>query len=315
MTATPPGEHPSRAESRQWLGIGLVVLGAAAYGLLLVLARLNYDHGTNPLTVLFVRAAGFCLLLALFLRLSGRQMALAPSERYASLGLGVFMAFQTWCNYSAITYIPVSLAVLLLYTYPLFVALGMRFTEGEPLTPMKLAALAAAFGGLTLTLQVSAGPLDPRGLGLGLMAGFGLAATVMAGNHILRRADSRRMTLHMTAASSTAYVLVIFGLDLLVLPDSAAGWALLGAMPVVYLVAMLAFFTAVPMIGPMRASMINNMEPITTILLAALLLGEALGPLQLAGAALVIGAIFVMQLATRRAARAMRRAESGEGSA
>jgi drug/metabolite transporter (DMT)-like permease len=119
----------------------------------------------------------------------------------------------------------------------------------------------------------------------------------------------------MTAASSTAFVLVIFGLDLLVLPDSAAGWALLGAMPVVYLVAMLAFFTAVPMIGPMRASMINNMEPITTILLAALIIGEALGPLQLAGAALVIGAIFVMQLATRRAARAMRRAENREGSA
>ncbi len=313
MTTTPPGEHTRHADPRQWLGIGLVVLGASAYGLLLVLARLNYDHDTNPVTVLFVRALGFCLLLALFLRLSGRPMALAPSERYASLGLGVFMAFQTWLNYTAITFIPVSLAVLLLYTYPLFVALGMRLTEGEQLTPAKLAALAAAFAGLVLTLQVSAGPLDPRGLGLGLMAGLGLAVTVMAGNRILRRADSRRMTLHMTAASSTAYALVILGTDLLMLPDSAAGWALLGAMPVVYLVAMLAFFTAVPMIGPMRAAMINNMEPITTILLAALLLGEVLGPLQMVGAVLVIGAILAMQLATRHAARATRRGKSGEG--
>jgi drug/metabolite transporter (DMT)-like permease len=78
------------------------------------------------------------------------------------------------------------------------------------------------------------------------------------------------------------------------------------AMPVFYLVSMLAFFTAVPMIGPSRAAMYGNAEPVFTLLLAAAFLGEALSPLKLVGAGLVVGAILVMQLARARAAPARR---------
>ena len=298
MSTTTATERPTRP---QWLGILLVLIGAAAYGVLVVTAKLNYDHGSDPITVLFVRAAGFFVLLLAFRRLTGRPIALPPTVRYLCLGLGMFLAFQTWCNYTAITFIPVSLAILLLYTYPVFVALATRVIDRERLGPIKAGAVLAAFGGLALSLKVHPDALDPRGLGLGLMAGFGLAVTIMTSSRILRRADSARMTLHFTAMTSTCYLAVLLLTNGWAWPTDQLGWVLLLSMPLVYLVAMLCFFSAVPIIGPFKAAMFNNLEPVTTILLAAILLGEQLGPWQYVGAAMVIGALLAMQMADRRA--------------
>lgn len=285
----------------QWLGILLVLIGAAAYGVLVVTAKLSYEHGTDPVTVLFVRAGGFFLLLLAFRRATGRPIVLPPTTRYLCFALGAFLSFQAWCNYAAITFIPVSLAILLLYTYPIFVAFATRLIDRERLGPIKSGAVFAAFAGLALSLQVHPDALDPRGLGLGLMAGLGLAITVMVSSRILRQADSARMTLHFTATTSACYLAVLVLTDGWAWPVDRIGWLLLLAMPLVYLVAMLCFYSAVRIIGPLKAATFNNLEPVTTILLAALLLGETLGPWQYVGAGLVIGALFAMQFGDRRA--------------
>lgn len=298
MTAANPAD--SRSAPPQWLGILLVLLAAAAYAVLVVMAKLNYQHGSNPLTVLFVRAFVFFLIVVGFRFATGRPIALPPTVRYLCLGLGAFLAFQTWCNYSAITYIPVSLATLLLYTYPIFVALGTRLFQNEKLGWIKAAAVIVAFGGLVLSLKVHPEALDPRGVALGLFAGLGLATTVMISGRILQRADSARMTLHFTAMTSLGFFIALVATDGWAWPVDTVGWGLLGAMPLAYLVAMLCFFAAVRIIGALNAAMFNNLEPVTTILLAALLLGETLGPWQYVGAGLVIGALFAMQIGNRR---------------
>ena len=78
------------------------------------------------------------------------------------------------------------------------------------------------------------------------------------------------------------------------------------SMPVLYLISMLAFFTAVPMTGPSRAAMFSNAEPVFTLLLAAAVLGEVLTSLKLVGAGMVVGAIIIIQLARARAVPAGR---------
>ena len=278
---------------------GIAFIGAAGFGVIVVLARLSYDWGVNPPTLLFLRAIAFWVCLAFILRVLGRPIALPPSDRYASLGIGVLLAAETLCAYSAIIYIPMSLSVLLLYTYPLFVALGMRLLGRERLTPTKLLALLTAFAGLALSLGASAGALDPRGIALGLISGIGLATVVIASGQVLSRVDSRRMALHVTFSGSLTYAAALAFTGCLALPTGGEGWLLLAAIPAVYLVAELCFFTAIGMLGPSRMAMVGNLEPVTAILLAGLLLAEALTPLRLVGAALVIGAVLAMQVVGR----------------
>jgi drug/metabolite transporter (DMT)-like permease len=292
---TPPTPTTSARPGEALAGT-IAFIAAAGFGLIVVLARLSYDSGINPPTLLFFRAVTFCVGLIIILKALGRPIALPPTDRYASLGIGVVLAAETLCAYSAIVYIPVSLSVLLLYTYPLFVALGMRLMGRERLTPIKLAALLTAFAGLTLSLGASAGTLDPRGVFLGLASGIGLAIVVITSSHVMARVDSRRMSLHAIFAGSVIYAGALTLMDGFALPTNGAGWLLLGAIPAVYLIAELCFFTAIAMLGPSRMAMIGNLEPVTAILFASLLLAEALTPLRLAGAALVIGAVLAMQV-------------------
>jgi drug/metabolite transporter (DMT)-like permease len=58
------------------------------------------------------------------------------------------------------------------------------------------------------------------------------------------------------------------------------------------------FFAGLQRVGPTTASIISTAEPVVTVLLAFLVFGELLGPVQLVGGALVLGA--VLMLASRR---------------
>src|SRR3546814_12772606 len=76
----------------------------------------------------------------------------------------------------SIFYIPASLAVLIFYTFPLLVAVGARWTEGEPVGGTKLVGLAVAFAGLAIAPGVELGDLDTSGIVLAGRAAVGVAA-------------------------------------------------------------------------------------------------------------------------------------------
>ncbi len=304
MTARP---HDTGATGRHpWLGFALVLTATIAWSAQIVIAALIYDEGANPITILTFRAIAFAASLYLVMRWRGQPVRMPPRERYVSLGLGLLIGAQSFTYYSSIQYIPAGLAVLIFYTSPILVALAMRFVDGEPLTAAKLIALATAFLGLAITFQVEFESLHPLGIAFAAFSAFGLATTIVVSSRVLRRADSRQMTLHMTIVSSAAYLVALALTRSLDFPDTGAGWLMMLSMPVLYLISMLAFFTAVPMTGPSRAAMFSNAEPVFTLLLAAAVLGEVLTSLKLVGAGMVVGAIIIIQLARARAVPAGR---------
>jgi drug/metabolite transporter (DMT)-like permease len=80
---------------------------------------------------------------------------------------------------------------------------------------------------------------------------------------------------------------------------TAAGWGWLACLALVSTVAAVSlFFAGLQRVGPTTASIISTAEPVVTVLLAFLVFGELLGPVQLVGGALVLGA--VLMLASRR---------------
>ena len=71
------------------------------------------------------------------------------------------------------------------------------------------------------------------------------------------------------------------------------GWLALALIPFLYGAAMAVFFTATQIIGSVRTSLMMNFEAVSAIILGYLVLGQTLTSLQLAGAAIVIAALFV----------------------
>jgi drug/metabolite transporter (DMT)-like permease len=85
------------------------------------------------------------------------------------------------------------------------------------------------------------------------------------------------------------------------LPETAKGWAGFAALPVFYTIAVTAFFAAISAIGPVRASLFMNIEPVVTIFFGFVVLGQVLTTYQMAGAALVIVAIVAVRWEGARA--------------
>src|SRR5262245_8271967 len=118
--------------------LALLLTALLCYSLCVILARVAYFHGANALTVLIARMGMFFVGMGVYFRLTRQSAYLPPTERYASLALGVLVAIQSYAYYSAFQYIPVSLAALIFYTYPTLVAFVSRLIARTPLTPLMI---------------------------------------------------------------------------------------------------------------------------------------------------------------------------------
>ncbi len=285
--------------ARRTLGVALVACSALALGLAPSLARIAYRDGIDVLTLATLRGlvSGAAILMAL--ALLGRPVRPAAGTLVPILGLGFAMALASVGYLGAIRYMPVGLAVLTFFTFPLLVGLIERVVGSAPLPPSRLAAIVAGFAGLALTLGVSFETLDARGVALALLAAVCVATQITGGARLMRRSSPILVTGHMML---WAGVMLAAGLAIAggpVPPGGAAGWLATAGVVAAFMAGILCFFGGVALIGPVPAALIANLEPLVALSFAFLLLGEILGPVQLIGAAVVIGAVAVGQRPAR----------------
>jgi len=276
---------------RAWAGLLLGVAAATSFAANSTLARLAYDAGSNALSVLTVRTGVALLGLLVLLKLARVPFRLPPRRRAAALGLGVLLAVYSYGLLGAIEHIPVALAVITFYTYPLLTACGSWALGREPVTPRTFAALLAAFVGLVLALDIRGGGVDARGVAMALMAAFVFATILLSSDRVRAGGDSRPITLHMLAAGFATYLLACALTGGFALPAPGIGWAGFIGTPLFYSFSIISLFVVVMMTGPVRAALTLNVEPVASVILGYVVLGQALAGTQLFGIAVVIAAV------------------------
>jgi len=284
------------------LGIALTIVAALSYGSLPSLVRLAYAGGANEAGVMLFRAVAATLAAASMALATGKAVLPPATVRPVGVVVGAIWLISSYAYLGAIKRIPIGLAVTIFYLFPLVVALIARIWEGERLAPRRALALAGGFAGVSLAVGVSIGQVNPAGTLLALVAALGVASNITLSARIMRRSNPFAAIVLM--AGSSAIVLAVaaptFGGSL---PHTALGWFGLLAASGLICVAMCCFYTSINMIGSVRAAMVCNIEPLAATVMAYLVLGEALGPLQLVGVAVVIAAIVLMQAGDLRRAR------------
>ncbi len=223
----------------------------------------------------------------------GERLRLEPRLRRAALALGLVLALQSFSLLSAFQRLPVSLAILIFYTFPIWVALASIVVERQRLAARTGLALALGLAGLALALDVSVAAFEWSGVAFGALAAALMTVTVIGGGRTVRAAGPVATSFHTILCSGCVFAVVVALQGGPVLPTSGAGWIALAAVPVTYLIAVMSFFLAIAKITGTRLATILNSEPVFTIALAAAILGERLSPVQAAGAALVVAAILI----------------------
>jgi drug/metabolite transporter (DMT)-like permease len=287
---------------RTWFGIGLLLTSALAFTLNILIINMAFEDGLDVNTANAIRYPVTIALLFLFLKTRGRQLRLPQRERSTALALGITV-FMIGVGYvSATWYIPVSLAVLIFYTFPFFVAVISRFTENEPITIIRLVVIIIAFIGLALALEIqSVATINWRGVAFGFMGAIGCASLVSISSHTMRTADPQAVNFHCLAAGTVLFVvfLLITGGPAKFVTQS--GWLKLCVSSLTLGVGYVTFFAGLEIIGPFKTSMLMNMEPVLTVILAAILLGERLSFIQLFGAGLVIVGLILVTRSFKKA--------------
>ena len=273
------------------------VIGVAVvFSLVSSCARLAYDSGSNALTIVALRTPLVGIALWAYMRARGVSCRLPPSERNWAFVLGAVLAFSTLVLNKALAIIPVPIAILIFYTYPLLTSLVSWVTRTELFSWRVAAALVIAFCGIGLALQVKGGPLNAAGLAYSFAAAAGWGSLLYLSGRVFRGGDSRPRTLHMMFSGSLLVLLACAVTGDVAFPATQKGWIGFAGVPFIYGVAIIGHMAAVIAIGAMKTAFYMNFEPVTTILFSALLLGQFLTPIQLTGAGLVVAALLLFRM-------------------
>ncbi len=278
-------------------GLAFSFAGSLGLGLAMVLSRFAYDAGANGLALGTARVVFIVPALYLFCRLTRRSLRLPLGDWLHCAGLGFFTAMGFYGHIGAIEYIPVGLAAILFFTFPPIIGVLHATVAREPPGLAKSLALMIAFGGIATMLGVSFDSADPRGIVLALLAGICVGWNTFWTARRLSHVDAIVAVFHM---STVAFVILV-GISLVsgkaLFPEGSVGWTALAAVVALQALSLPLFYLGLPRIGSLKAGMIANVQPVCSIVLAFLIIGEVMTPAQLAGGALVLTGIWLMQRA------------------
>lgn len=300
----------SPAASRALSGSAFATLLLIAFmmGANHVAARMAFDHGVSVSTAVLFRSGVTAVVVWIIVRWGRVPVNLTPAQKTALLKIGLLIALQSLCLYSAVARLPVALALLAFNTYPLWTAFWARTLKGERIDPRVLRAMPLLLLGLALALDVAGAA---SGLGaaahwgrIGAGVAFALTAAASFGlalvftQHDTQGLDGRVRTAATMALVAAAALLGVAGQGGLALPQAGAGWWGLIGLTALYGTAFTIMFTVLPRLGVVGGSPIMNVEPICALVLAWAVLGQAVAPVQVAGGLLVVAT--VMWLGLRR---------------
>ena len=281
---------------------------AAGFGAMGIFGKLAYDEGVTVGTLLSARfslAAVVFWLILLYARGGMRELrSLTRRDLLTALALGaVGYGAQAGAYFAALDRIDASLLALLVYTYPVLVAIVSIGIGREPARRSTGVSLALASTGLVLVLAgAAAGALDAVGTALGLTAATVYTGYILISDGVTARVGALALsTLVCTGAGVSLTLGGLAGGDLDPGAVSAEGYAWLGALALVSTVGAVAlFFAGLQRVGPTAASILSTLEPVVTVALAYAVFGESLGPAQLTGGALVLAAVLTVRAPRKR---------------
>ncbi len=262
-------------------------------------------HPIDPLILSQTRATfSLLVLLPLLVASKGWQRIKLPARDLGycfMLGtLGV--AVSNYFYYVAIQRTNVAIAIIVQYTAPVWVLMYVVARRQQKLTVQKISAVGLAVIGIALVIDVlgaRSGPtvhLDPYGLAAAILASFSFAFYNVGGHYILARHDRWRVLVWTLAAAAIFWLFVNPPWKIAAAHYAPAQWLFLFLFSMISVLgAFSLYFLGLQHLEPTRAIIASCLEPVFSILLAALLVGEIVRPIQILGILFVLAAIVIVQ--------------------
>ncbi len=280
-------------ERRMRTGVTLALVSAAGYGLNIVTAQIASTVGISGALMVFYRVFVMLACIAAVLLVMRQSLAVYQGERGALLVFGLSSSVIGTAYLSSVAFLPVSVAAVIFYLFPIFIVLAEPLVERTRVQPARLGIALLAFVGVALVVGPRFDSLDPRGLALAFGAAIG--ATIQF------YAAARMPRTNIVSKLFWGHVLVLPGvIATLVWIDGFRSPEIFAAAPIAVAVTLLAYVVSIALqlmslsrIPAVVAGLTFCAEPLFASAFAALILGERMVAGQYAGAGLVLLAIAI----------------------
>ena len=285
---------------REREGLLLCLVSAAGFGAMPIFGRQAFAAGVELTPMLSLRfliaAAMLWALIALRRRSLGSLRGVALGGLLGLCGYSV----QAGLYFGSIQRIDVSLASLILYSYPALVTVAAFALGRERATRRKLAALALASSGVALVVGGGAGAIDWVGAAMAFGCAIFYTGFILASDRVAGRVSPLAFAASVATGAAVGFTAVALLSGGIHASEEGVMWiALIASVSTVMPIVL--FMAGLARVGASTASIASTVEPVFTVALAWIVLGELLGPVQLVGGALVLSAVVLLQL--RRSSR------------
>lgn len=283
----------SRLARERLVGLAWIIASAAGFGAMAILAKIAYASGADLPTLLFLRFAMAGGLLWLW---TWRSPLAWPhgSDLATLVAMGAIgYVGQAYCFFAALRHASAGVVALLLYLYPALVTLFSALLLRQRIDGGRWLAVSTALVG---TAFVVSGDLasTPLGIAYGLGAALIYSLYILAGARLMPRVGALSASRVVIPAAACVYAVVMMATGP-AWPQGIAGWLATGGIALFStLLAVLGFFKGLERLGPTDAATLSTLEPLITLGLAAVFLGETFTPGQLFGGALVLATVIYL---------------------
>jgi len=272
------------------------VTAAVSFSIADILLKVVFASGMDVLSLASLRGVLVVVFFALWLKVAPPARRHTKRERWIAVVIGLGFAVTMFGLLQSVALLPVSIAILAYFVYPLLTGLAGAATGVDRVSWQALLAALTAFIGLGLMLGFHLEDLAPLGLACAFVAAIARVVTLLATRAYLFQADPRLTTWYSMVPSTAVYLLALSTIGSWNQPESMGGWLAFVGVSITTTLSTLLIYISTNRIGPFRTALIMNLEPLLTALLSMALLGETMSLVQGAGAALMIASLLAFQV-------------------
>jgi drug/metabolite transporter (DMT)-like permease len=277
-----------------------MVLGSAtAFGTLAIFAKLGYASGLGTEQTLAFRFLLAAIgMVALAVVIGQNPLRLRRNQLFTLFALGAIVyTGQSLTYFIALRSLPASLVVLIAYIYPSLVVLAGWVFLRRSVSSWHWVGLAASFAGVAMLAGGARFQLS-WALALAIASPTIYTGYILIGERVMSSAPAVAASAVIMSGAALAFCLLAALNHELALPRNVSGWAVgVGIALFPTMIAISLFLAGLPRVGAARAALLSTWEPVVTVLLAVVILGDRLSIVQVIGGMLVLLAVIVVQAA------------------
>ena len=285
---------------RSGMGLAFALSGAFFYGFNITFAKIAAGLGVGGPMVVAERVLVMIAIGLVIGWLSGASFSVPKEERRPLFALGLGSTGVSICYISSVAFIPITIAAVIFYTFPILIVVLSPLVDRKPLTVAMVGIVITAFIGVVLVLGTTDAGLDPRGLLLAAGASISAAVQFFAGTRCRQTGTAAKLVFTQIIVLPSALLTVYFTGAIFTLDSQ-----LLAFVPVWLTIGGFVFgfgfqILALARISASVAGLAFCLEPVVAAITSAIVLGERLAPIQYIGGAIVIAAIIATVIVERK---------------